>query len=313
MNQVLTSAEARLRHALGSYALVNDKPSEAEAWFNEAVKTLEANSERLLFEHLALKSRAIATPTLDEFEDLLDGFRGLALDAYRMYDTSPRLSTTALNIVGDYLVVSAALNDLDSIIEGLTYFTQMLRDLRLTHGFIHVVTKLTINAMLNQPQTLAHHLLTTPTELINAFRARVHDIDPATLETALGLSGDDGIIDVSAVVFRFGEGIGSRVLNELGINVGELLNEFMGLINSLNGKSLIHLVVPRSAFGRLVAMMHALVEGWHDLARAHALMGIAESNTKLQARLFREFYNACCDRDNDNYRPALARLYLYHV
>jgi hypothetical protein len=312
MNQVLTSAEARLRHALGSYALVNDKPSEAEAWFNEAIKTLEANSERLPFEHLALKSRAIATPTLDGFWDLLNGFRDLALDAYRMYDASPRLSTTALNIVSDYLVVSAALNDLDSVIEGLTYFTQMLSDLRLIHGFMHVVTKLTINAMLNQPQTLAHHLLITPTELINAFRARVQDIDPAILDTALGLGGD-GVIDVGAVASRFGEGIGGRVLNELGINASELLSEFMGLINSLDKKSLTHLVVPRSVIGRLAAIMHALVEGWHDLARAHALMGIAESSTKLQARLFREFYNACCDRGNNDYRLALARLYLYHV
>jgi len=313
MNQVLTSAEARLRHALGSYALVNDKPSEAEAWFNEAVKTLEANSERLPFEHLALKSRAIAIPTLDGFWDLLDGFRDLALDAYRMYDASPRLSMTALNIVSDYLVVSATLNDLDSIIESLTYFAQMLRDLRLIHGFMHVVTKLTINAMLNQPQTLAHHLLTTPTELINAFGARVQDIDPAILETALGLGGGGGVVDVGAVVFRFGEGIGGGVLNELGINASELLNEFMGLINSLDGKSLIHLVVPRSVIGRLTAMMHALVEGLHDLARAHALMGLVESNTKLQARLFREFYDACCDKDYDNYRLALAKLYLYHV
>jgi len=313
MNQVLMSAEACLRHALGSYALVNDKPSEAEAWFNEAVKTLEANSERLLFEHLAFKSRAIATPTLDEFEDLLNGFRDLALDAYRIYDASPRLSTTALSAVSDYLVVAAALNDLDGIIEGLTYFTQMLSDLKLTHSFMHVVTKLTINAMLNQPQTLAHHLLITPTELINAFRARFHDIDPAILETALGLGGDDGIVDVGVVVFRFGEGIEGKVLNELGINTDELLSEFMGLINSLDGKSLTHLVVPRSAFGRLVAMMHALVEGLHDLARAHALMGIAESNTKLQARLFREFYDVCCDKDYDNYRLALARLYLYHI
>jgi hypothetical protein len=310
MNQVLTSAEARLRHALGSYALVNDKPSEAEAWFNEAVKTLEANSERLLFEHLALKSRAIATPTLDGFWDLLNGFRDLALDAYRIYDASLRLSMTALNIVSDYLVVSAALNDLDSVIGGLTYFTQMLSDLRLTHSFIHVVTKLTINAMLNQPQTLAHHLLITPTELINAFGARVHDIDPAILETALGLGG---VVDVGVVVFRFGEGIGGRVLNELGINADELLNEFMGLINSLDGKSLTHLVVPRSAIGRLVAMMHALVEGWHDLARAHALMGLVESSTKLQARLFRELYNTCCDRGNNDYRLALARLYLYYI
>jgi hypothetical protein len=121
------------------------------------------------------------------------------------------------------------------------------------------------------------------------------------------------LVDVGVVVFRFGEGIGGRVLNELGINASELLNEFMGLINSLDGKSLTHLVIPRSAFGRLAAIMHALVEGWHDLARAHALMGLVESSTKLQARLFREFYNACCDRGNNDYRLALARLYLYHV
>ena len=121
------------------------------------------------------------------------------------------------------------------------------------------------------------------------------------------------LVDVDGVVFRFGEGIEGKVLNELGINTDELLNEFTGLINSLDEKSLTHLVVPRSAIGRLAAIMHALVEGLHDLARAHALMGIAESSTKLQARLFREFYNACCDKDYDNYRLALARLYLYHV
>ena len=91
------------------------------------------------------------------------------------------------------------------------------------------------------------------------------------------------LVDVDSVVFRFGEGIGGRVLNELGINTDELLNEFMGLINSLDGKSLIHLVVPRSVIGRLTAMMHALVEGLHDLARAHALMGLVEPSTKLQA------------------------------
>jgi hypothetical protein len=48
------------------------------------------------------------------------------------------------------------------------------------------------------------------------------------------------LVDVDVVVFRFGEGIEGRgkVLNELGINVGELLNEFMGLINSLDGSML---------------------------------------------------------------------------
>jgi hypothetical protein len=91
------------------------------------------------------------------------------------------------------------------------------------------------------------------------------------------------LVDVGVVVFRFGEGIEGRVLNELGINASELLNEFMGLINSLDEKSLTHLVVPRSAIGRLAAIIHALVEGWHDLARAHALMGLVESSTKLQA------------------------------
>ena len=120
-------------------------------------------------------------------------------------------------------------------------------------------------------------------------------------------------VPVDVVVFRFGEGIGGKVLNELGINASELLNEFMGLINNLDKKSLTHLMVPRSVIGRLTAMMHALVEGLHDLARAHALMGLLESSTKLQARLFREFYDACCDKDYDNYRLALARLYLYHV
>jgi hypothetical protein len=59
-------------------------------------------------------------------------------------------------------------------------------------------------------------------------------------------------------------------------------------------------------------MLHALINGDEELAKAYALMG-ALYYGKLLGRLFLEAYGACCDLGSESFRRAIAKLFLYHV
>jgi tetratricopeptide (TPR) repeat protein len=103
------------------------------------------------------------------------------------------------------------------------------------------------------------------------------------------------------------------LLKELGANADELFNEFKGLVNGLDGKSLVQLIAPISSMAGLALMLHALVNGNEKLAKAHALMGAAYATDKLITRLYLEAYRACCDLGKDEFRRAIAKLFFYHV
>jgi hypothetical protein len=61
-------------------------------------------------------------------------------------------------------------------------------------------------------------------------------------------------------------------------------------------------------------MLHALINGDEELAKAHALYGAVKAiGSKLLARLFLEAYKECCDLKNEGFRRAIAKLFFYHV
>jgi hypothetical protein len=102
-------------------------------------------------------------------------------------------------------------------------------------------------------------------------------------------------------------------LKGFGFDAESLINEFKGLVNGLDGKSLAQLIAPTSSMARLALMLHALVNGNEELAKAHALIGTVETTgSKLLSRLFLETYKECCDL-NDEFRRAIAKLFFYHV
>jgi len=80
-----------------------------------------------------------------------------------------------------------------------------------------------------------------------------------------------------------------------------------------NGKSLVQLIAPRGSMARLALMLHALINGDGRLAKAHALIGAVVTTSKLLTRLYLEAYRACCDPNNDEFRRAIAKLFLYNV
>jgi hypothetical protein len=105
-------------------------------------------------------------------------------------------------------------------------------------------------------------------------------------------------------------------LRELGFDANALISEFEKLMYGLDGKSLAQLIAINFSAARLALMLHALINGNKELAKAHALYGVYEAVSvavKLPARLFHEVYKERCDLGKDEFRHAIARLFFYHI
>jgi len=113
---------------------------------------------------------------------------------------------------------------------------------------------------------------------------------------------------------RILENEGSGWLRELGLDANVMISEFGKLVYGLDGKSLAQLLLPINFSTALLALMlHALINGNKELAKALALFGAASVAGKLLRRLFLEAYEACCDLESESFRLAIARLFFFHV
>jgi hypothetical protein len=100
---------------------------------------------------------------------------------------------------------------------------------------------------------------------------------------------------------------------ELGVDIDTVFNEFRGLVNGLDGKSLVRLITPVDSRASLALMLYALINGEERLAKAHALYGAANVGEKLLTKLLLETHKACCDLNNEPFKHTIAKLFLYHV
>ena len=206
---------------------------------------------------------------------------------------------------------------------------------------------LTLNALLGPRVRLSSELKgklsVNPEELIETFNYGVGPEFLPALMVALGIVkpedgiklcekfNDEGCVDFvlavkgnSAAVKQLREWLINAfrellfknldLLKELGADVdtNKLFNEFMELVNGLDGKFLAQLLAPVYSMAQLALMLHALVNGDGKLARAHSLMG-ATYSSKLLSRLSLEAYRACCDLKNESFRRAIAKRFFYHV
>jgi hypothetical protein len=100
-------------------------------------------------------------------------------------------------------------------------------------------------------------------------------------------------------------------LRELGFDANEMSSEFEKLVSGLDGKSLAQLLAIGSSTALLALMLHALINGNKELAKALALYGAIYYSSKLLRRLYLEVYKECkecCDLESEGFRLALARL-----
>jgi hypothetical protein len=200
---------------------------------------------------------------------------------------------------------------------------------------------------------LEGRLSVNPGELIDAFGSHMYSEFLPALMVALGITkpedgvtmcmlindsikGMDCVYAISVainnyiavvqlreqLINRFRRLLSKRLglLKELGVDADKLIDEFRGLVDGLDGKSLVRLIAPTSSMARLALMLHALINGDEELAKAqklakaHALYGaVVITGSKLVSRLSLKAYRACCDLSNDEFRRAIARLFFLHV
>jgi hypothetical protein len=213
-----------------------------------------------------------------------------------------------------------------------------------------VLTRLTLNALLRPRgelnSELKGRLSVNPEELIDTFGSDMHIESLPALRVAFGMvrpedagrmcvsindstkegtcmyaisaamNDNDAVVQLRGWLINRFQGLLFEklgLLKELGANADELFNEFKGLVNGLDGKSLVQLIAPISSMAGLALMLYALVNGNEELAKAHALYGAVNVGEKLPTRLYLEAYRACCDLGSESFRRAIAKLFFYHV
>jgi hypothetical protein len=335
--EILNTA-SRLKSALARYRLYNDELDKAEKLFNEVAeesREIGVYENYLIARGLALRVEAIKGSLVgDELVRLVNGFRQLYEEAFNEehFMRTAKYLSIASHVLGDYLVSLA-----------LTGNYETMSKLPEEHLWVlyadeqaSVLTRLMLNALLG-------HRVGLSGELINAFEPYMYIKFLPALRVALGIVkpedgikaceefNDEGCVgSVLAVkgnsaavewlrellinVFREVLNVSLISFRELGVDVDTVLSEFRGLVNGLDGKSLVRLIAPASSMAQLALMLHALINGDEELAKAHALYEAVKAiGSKLLTRLFLEAYRACCDLKSEGFRHAIAKLFFYYV
>jgi KaiC/GvpD/RAD55 family RecA-like ATPase len=335
----ILQAASLLKYALAIYRLNNSEFDEAKDLLEEAFKEYREIGEYenyLTARGWALRVEAIKGSLAGK--ELVDGFRQLYEETFKesfghtaLY---PYLST-ASGVLGEYLVSLALMGDHETINKLLE---EHLPVLNVDKQF-SVLTRLMLNALLSSKGGLSNELKgklsVNPEELIDAFGYIMLRNSLPALRVALGIEKpEDGIklceefndVDcIDLVLAVKGNSVAVKQLREwvidafndslkgFGSDVEWLINKFRGLVSGLDGRSLVQLTAPTNSMAQLALILHALINGNKELAKAHALYGAVRVAKKLPTRLFLEVYKECCDMESESFRLALAKLFFFHI
>jgi hypothetical protein len=308
-----------LKHALAHHRFGTDELNEAERLFNEVAeesREIGVYENYLVNRGLALRVEAIKGSLVGN--ELVKKFQQLYEETFSKehFISTAHYLSVASHVLGDYLVSLALTGDHETIsrlLEERWHWRVLNADKQAS-----VLTRLTLNALLGPRDKLSTELkgrlIVEPRELIDAFRSDIHSQFLPALIVALGITKpEDGIKQLR----ELREWLINAFHNWLkgsGFDAESLINEFKGLVNGLDGKSLVRLIAPASSRASLAFMLYALINGDERLAKAHAFRGAVEAiSSKLLTRLFLEAYRACCDLNSESFRRAIARLFFLHV
>jgi len=289
----------------------------------------------------------------DELTKLVEGFRQLYEETFskERFIRTARYLSTASGTLGEYLVSLALMGDHETINKLLKEHLWVLN----ANEQVSVLTRLTLNALLSPRDGLSSELegmlSVNPKELIDTFGSEMCGEYLPALRVAFGMiSPEDGYkmecrsiedstkrwvcreavrvaADDSDAVERlrgnlinyFNEQIleneRSGWLRELGFDSKAMSSEIEKSVSGLDGGSIVQLIATDFSTARLALILHALINGNEELAKAHALYGAYEAVSvggKLPAKLFLEAYKECCNLESESFRLALARLFFYH-
>jgi hypothetical protein len=340
VKKVILGATSLLKHALAIYRLNNDELKEAEELFNEAAeesREIGDYENDLVARSWVLRVEAIKGSLL------VDEFRRLYEEAFNKerFRLTARYLSVASTRLGNYLV-SLALTGGDEEVKKIKELLEEHLLVLNADRRVSILTRLTLNALLGSKDRkdqlgseLKDKLSVEPKELIDILKPHMHSELLPALMVAFGVkTPEDGIksceefnneVCIDFVLVAKGnsaavEQLRERVINVfhnslkgLSFDVESLINEFRGLVNGFDGKSLVQLIAPTTSMAWLALMLHALINGDEKLAKALALMGAVYTTVKLSTRLFLEAYKACCDLKSESFRRAIARLFFLHV
>jgi hypothetical protein len=354
VKEEILEASSNLKHALARRRHNNEELDDAARLFNEVAeerRKIGDHENYLVASGLALRAEAIKGSLVGD--GLVKKFQQLYKEAFnkeRFLPTAGYLSI-ASGILGNYLVSLALTGDHETIYKLLEEHLWVLDANRRAS----VLTRLMLNALLSPRGRLSGELegklSVNPEELIDAFGYGMHREFLPALRVAFGMiRHEDGyeecksiedstkrrkcigavsaaMNDSNAVGWLRGELINdfhkqilenerSGWFRELDFDANALISEFEKLVYGLDGKSLAQLLAIHFSMARLALMLHALINGNKELAKALALYGATYGSTKLLRRLFLEAYKECkecCDLKNELFRRAIAKLFFYHV
>ncbi len=341
VKKVILGASSHLKHALAIYRLNNDELDEAAKLFNEAAEEAREIGDYendLIARSWVLRVEAIKGSLL------VDEFRRLYEEAFNKerFKLTARYLSVASTRLGNYLV-SLALTGGDEEVKKIKELLEEHLLVLNADRRVSILTRLTLNALLGLKDRkdqlgseLRDKLSVEPKELIDILKPHMHSELLPALRVAFGvIKPEDEIKLCEGEVFinvctdfvlaakgnsATVEQLRERVINAfnnslkgLSFDVESLINEFRGLVNGLDGKSLVQLIAPTTSMAWLALMLHALINGDEKLAKALALMGAVYTTVKLSTRLFLEAYDACCDLKSEGFRRAIAGLFFLHV
>ncbi len=324
----IVEAASHLRRTLAIYRLDNDELNEAEDLFKEVAeesREIGDYENDLIARGWVLRVEAIKDPLAGD--KLINGFRQLYEETFKEhFKYTVRYLSIASHVLGEYLMSLALTGNYETISKLPEKHWLILN----ANKQVSVLTRLMLNALLGPRVGLSSELKgklnVNPEELINAFGPHMHSEFLPALRVALGITkpdmyaisvamnNDAAVVQLRGQLINAFRGLLSKKLGLLKeLSADAMLNEFRGLVNGLDGKSLVQLNAPRSSMAQLALMFYALVNGDEELAKAHALYVAVNVDKKLLTRLFLETYRACCGLGSEGFRRAIAKLFFYHV
>jgi DNA-binding transcriptional MerR regulator len=356
VNEEILGAASLLKHVLTIYRLDNDELDEAEELFNELAeerREIGDYQNDLVNRSWVLRIETIRGSLVGE--KLVNEFRRLYEETFKEehFKLTATYLSIASGTLGEYLVSLALTGNYEMINEIPEEHLWVLNADKEVSVPTMLMLNVLLGSRGRLSGELEGKLSVNTEELINAFGYdMLREYLPA-LGVALGMiSPEEGYEECKSIEDsterRDCEGAVSAVMNdsdavrrlreklikyfrkqkrilendrsgwfrELGFDTNAKISEFEKLVDGLNGKSLVQLIAPGSLSAMFALMLHALINGNKELAKALALYGAygaVKIAKKLPARLFLEAYNKCCDLDKDEFRLAIARLFFLHV
>jgi tetratricopeptide (TPR) repeat protein len=301
----------------------------------------------------ALRTEAVESSLVgDELVKLVNKHRQLFEKAEECYEYAARYRDIYLNIASHRLseyLVSLALTGGDKEVKEISELLRIHWQELNANERVSILTRLMLDALLNPKGGLGdelwNRLNVKSWELIKVFRYEMDNVFLPALRVAFGVTMSNDEIelcnerfndDVCIPVLAARENddavkqLRGRLINAFRKRISEeevldslkglipdpksLFKEFKGLVDELDGRSLVQLIAPISSMAQFILMLYALLYTVSNdnerLAKAHALMGTVYATDKLLMRLFYETYRACCDPNNEEFRRAIVKLFL---